>query len=204
MDWFMSKSVLLIWVKSGQEQHMISSKIPFFIAVLIGFILSGCAQSQLDNESEMTVLGVLYPIQQMPDFGKTSDSSEKQKSVSSVPQIDRREDSSHYERNDKMVNFESPRGAIDLVPENVSGVWNLSIGHKSCKIATPQTKFGQGYRATPLRCSGIISQINSWAINGKKMSFYDESGRVIAILYSSSLDRLEGYASNKESIILSR
>ena len=45
-----------------------------------------------------------------------------------------------------------PAGAPDLTASSVAGVWNATVSGQSCKVATPQTKFGQGYRAGPLRC----------------------------------------------------
>ncbi len=54
-----------------------------------------------------------------------------------------------------------PASAPDLTPGSVAGVWNASLGGQSCKIATPQTKYGQGYRAGPLRCPGELGNLAS-------------------------------------------
>ena len=45
-----------------------------------------------------------------------------------------------------------PANAPDLTPSSIGGVWTVSVSGQSCKIATSQTKYGQGFRAGPLRC----------------------------------------------------
>ena len=45
---------------------------------------------------------------------------------------------------------EPPAAAPDLTAGSVAGVWNASVSGQTCKVATPQTKFGAGFRAGPL------------------------------------------------------
>src|SRR5262245_63673345 len=42
---------------------------------------------------------------------------------------------------------EPPSNASDVTVASVAGVWNATVQGQSCKIATPQTKFGAGFRA---------------------------------------------------------
>jgi hypothetical protein len=88
-----------------------------------------------------------------------------------------------------------PASAPDLTPGSVAGVWNASLGGQSCKIATPQTKYGQGYRAGPLRCPGELGNLASWAVNGKQLVLYDANGGTVASLYSSGQSRFDGQTS---------
>lgn len=97
-----------------------------------------------------------------------------------------------------------PETAPTLTAGSVAGVWNASLGGQSCKIATPQTKFGQGYRAGPLRCPGELASLASWAVNGKQLVLYDGSGSTVASLYSSGASRFDGQTSGGQSISLSR
>ncbi|MBS3647947.1 protease inhibitor Inh/omp19 family protein [Pseudaminobacter sp. 19-2017] len=97
-----------------------------------------------------------------------------------------------------------PAGAPDLTPSSVGGVWTVSVSGQSCKIATSQTKYGQGYRAGPLRCPAPVDGVKSWAVAGKQLSLYDENGGVMARLYSSGPEKFDGQTESGVPISLSR
>ena len=97
-----------------------------------------------------------------------------------------------------------PATAPDLTPGSVAGVWNASLSGQSCKIATPQTKYGQGYRAGPLRCPGELANLASWAVNGKQLVLYDANGGTVASLYSSGPSRFDGQTTGGQALSLSR
>ena len=86
----------------------------------------------------------------------------------------------------------------------MAGVWNATVSGQSCKVATPQTKFGAGYRAGPLRCPAPVDGVKSWNVAGKQLSLYDESGSVLARLYSSGEGKFDGQTSTGLPISLSR
>ena len=75
---------------------------------------------------------------------------------------------------------------------------------QSCKVATPQTKFGAGYRAGPLHCPAPIDGIKSWNVAGKQLTLYDENGGTLARLYSSGGEKFDGQTSNGLPISLTR
>ena len=50
---------------------------------------------------------------------------------------------------------------------------------QSCKVATPQTKFGAGFRAGPLRCPAPLDGVKSWNVAGKQLALYDADGGVL-------------------------
>lgn len=97
-----------------------------------------------------------------------------------------------------------PAGASDLTAASVAGVWNASVSGQSCKVATPQTKFGSGYRAGPLHCPAPIDGIKSWSVAGKQLTLYDENGGTLARLYSSGGEKFDGQTSNGLPISLTR
>lgn len=99
---------------------------------------------------------------------------------------------------------EPPATAADLTTANVAGVWTATVSGQSCKVATPQTKFGAGYRAGPLRCPAPLDGVKSWNVSGKQLSLYDESGGVLARLYSSGGEKFDGQTSGGVPISLSR
>ncbi|WP_455479398.1 AprI/Inh family metalloprotease inhibitor [Bartonella sp. B23] len=178
------------------------SKISFFVALLTATLLSGCSILRSDSNDSGNKSEVFYPFQQI--------STEVMSNVSSSRSLASEEaDSTMYDKGDsqsdgRMVGLELPGTAIDLFPAGIAGVWNLSVGGKVCRIATPQTKFGQGFRAGPLQCPGIVSQVNSWAVKGKRLYFYNNSGHVIIALYSSNADRFEGRTLDGHPVVLSR
>lgn len=94
--------------------------------------------------------------------------------------------------------------APDLTATSVAGVWSATVSGQSCKVATPQTKFGQGFRAGPLRCPAPVDGVKSWNVAGKQLTLYDESGSPLARLYSSGAGRFDGQTSNGLPISLSR
>ncbi|PWJ74819.1 protease inhibitor Inh [Pseudaminobacter salicylatoxidans] len=95
-------------------------------------------------------------------------------------------------------------GAPDLTAGSVAGVWNVNISGQSCRVATPQTKFGQGYRAGPLRCPAPVDGVKSWNVAGKQLTLYDENGGTLARLYSSGPEKFDGQTESGLPISLSR
>ncbi len=97
-----------------------------------------------------------------------------------------------------------PAGAADLTVGSVAGVWSVNVAGQSCRVATPQTKFGQGYRAGPLGCPAPMDGVKSWNVAGKQLSLYDQSGNPLARLYSSGAERFDGQTTSGQPISLSR
>lgn len=102
------------------------------------------------------------------------------------------------------ANAQPPAGAPDLTAGSVAGVWNATVSGQGCKIATPQTKFGQGYRAGPLRCPAPLDGVKSWNVAGKQLTLYDESGAALARLYSSGGEKFDGQTESGLPISLTR
>ena len=96
------------------------------------------------------------------------------------------------------------QNAADISAGSVAGVWNASVSGQSCRVATPQTRFGQGFRAGPLRCPAPLDGVKSWNVSGKQLALYDEGGNVLARLYSSSGNRFDGQTSSGQPVSLSR
>lgn len=96
------------------------------------------------------------------------------------------------------------QSAPEITAGSVAGVWNASVGGQSCRVATPQTRFGQGYRAGPLRCPAPLDGVKSWNVEGKQLALYDDNGNVLARLYSSGGERFDGQTSSGQPVSLSR
>lgn len=94
--------------------------------------------------------------------------------------------------------------APDVTVGSVAGVWSVSTGGGSCKVATPQTKYGQGFRAGPLKCPGDMANVKSWNVAGKQLVFYDEAGGKVATLYQSSPGKFDGQTTGGSAVSLTR
>ncbi len=191
-----------LFIVVGESTDMSFSKNSFFVAMSTVMLLGGCSTTRFDNNDNNNALEVFYPYQQMTTL-EVSNLSSASSSISEAA------NASMYEKGDsqsdgRMASLELPSNATDLFPASIAGVWKLSIEGKVCRIATPQTKFGQGYRAGPLHCPGIASQVRSWAVKGKRLYFYNNYGRVIITLYSSNIDRFEGRTLDDHPVVLRR
>jgi Protease inhibitor Inh len=91
----------------------------------------------------------------------------------------------------------------DLTVGGVAGVWGVNVAGQNCKIATPQTKYGQGFRAGPLKCPGEMANVKSWNVAGKQLTLYDESGSPVARLYGAG-GGFSGQTSGGSAISLTR
>jgi Protease inhibitor Inh len=91
----------------------------------------------------------------------------------------------------------------DLTVGGIAGVWNVNVAGQSCKVATPQTKFGQGFRAGPLKCPGEMANVKSWNVAGKQLTLYDEGGTAVAKLYGAG-GAYSGQTSGGSAISLTR
>lgn len=96
-----------------------------------------------------------------------------------------------------------PQNAPEVTAGSVAGVWNATVAGQGCRIATPQTRFGEGFRAGPLRCPAPLDQVKSWNVSGSQLTLFDESGSALARLYSSD-GRFEGQTSSGQSVSLAR
>lgn len=92
----------------------------------------------------------------------------------------------------------------DVTIGGVAGVWSVSTGGQSCKVATPQTKYGQGFRAGPLKCPGDMGNVKSWNVAGKQLVFYDENGGKLATLYQTAPGKFDGQTIGGSPVSLTR
>ena len=90
-----------------------------------------------------------------------------------------------------------------LSTRSIIGVWRVSSENKSCQLATPQTKLGRAYRATPIGCFGPIATIRSWNVSGQFLNFYDKTGKIVIAL-TPSLGTFVGKTESNNMVILSR
>ncbi|MDQ2632349.1 MAG: protease inhibitor Inh/omp19 family protein [Pseudomonadota bacterium] len=92
----------------------------------------------------------------------------------------------------------------DITTGSVVGAWNASVSGQSCQLITSLTKLGPNNRAASRGCAAPVNGVKSWNVAGKQLSLYDETGSVLARLYSSGAEKFDGQTSTGLPISLSR
>jgi hypothetical protein len=169
-----------------------------FFALSMAVLLGGCASQRmgsLDQQQQPAPLPAAPAGQiaqdQLPPPPKPADSSQFPTAPGAGAAA-------------PMDTASAEAGASDITAGGVAGVWNASVGGQTCRIATPQTKFGQGFRAGPLRCPAPLDGVKSWAVNGKQLALYDQNGTVLARLYASGTEKFAGQTETGQPIALTR
>ncbi|APX70948.1 MULTISPECIES: protease inhibitor Inh/omp19 family protein [unclassified Brucella] len=174
------------------------SKASLLSLAAAGIVLAGCQSSRLGNLDNVSPPPPPSPVNAVPTGTVQKGNLDSPTQFPNAPTTDMNAQSG------TQVASLPPASAPDLTPGAVAGVWNASLGGQSCKIATPQTKYGQGYRAGPLRCPGELANLASWAVNGKQLVLYDANGGTVASLYSSGQSRFDGQTTSGQAVSLSR
>jgi hypothetical protein len=174
-------------------------KVNLLAVAAVGMVLAGCQSSRLDSMDRVTPAPA--PLQPAPSGAVSQSQLPPPGGANQFPTAPT---TATTAPGNTQVAALPPENAPDLTAGSVAGVWNASMGGQSCKIATPQTKFGQGYRAGPLRCPGELANLSSWAVSGKQLVLYDAAGGTVARLYSSGQSKFDGQTSGGQNLSLSR
>lgn len=95
-------------------------------------------------------------------------------------------------------------GGAAVSAGSVAGVWSASVAGQSCRIATPQTRFGEGFRAGPLRCPAPLDGVRSWNVAGSTLTLYDANGGSLANLSSAGSGSFNGQTATGQPVSLTR
>jgi len=126
-------------------------------------------------------------------------------SQSQLPPADGAYETGQYPvEGEQVAALETPGNAMEVSAGSIAGVWQASVDGMPCQIATPMTKFGQGYRAGPMRCPAALAQVNMWNVQGRELIFYNREGTPQATLYSTNGTSFIGRSLNGAQITLTR
>lgn len=180
---------------------MTFSKTGVVAVSLAALLAAGCSSTRFSSMNEQPA-----PLQAAPS-GSVTGSSTLPPPATPGPQT--RADPAAFPEapggSTQVASLPGPEAAAPAITTaNVAGVWNASVSGQSCRVATPQTKFGAGYRAGPLRCPAPIDGVKSWNVSGNQLSLYDEAGSVLARLQSSGEGKFDGQTATGLPISLSR
>lgn len=178
---------------------MTYSKSSLIIFASAAILLSGCTTSRFENNNVDNYPPAAIPRAPMSGSVEQSDLPP----TGDYPNMPNNSALSNGAQSQVAI-ATAPANASDLTPASVAGVWTATVGGMKCRIATPQTKYGQGYRAGVLQCPAAFSNVNSWAVSGKQLNFYDSAGNAVASLYSSNPSRFEGRTTSGLPVVLSR
>lgn len=103
----------------------------------------------------------------------------------------------------QMASLPPAGGGAPVTASGVAGVWNASVAGQSCRIATPQTRFGEGFRAGPLRCPAPLDGVRSWNVSGSTLTLYDANGSALANL-SGGGGNFSGQTTSGQPVSLTR
>ncbi|MCO4317376.1 protease inhibitor Inh/omp19 family protein [Phyllobacterium sp. 21LDTY02-6] len=176
-------------------------KVNLLAIAAVGVVLAGCQSSRVDDSQGMP--SAPAPLQPAPSGSVSQSQLPPPGQFPTAPTTGAAAAPGGAQPGTQVAAL-PPENAPDITASSVAGVWNASMGGQSCKIATPQTKFGQGYRAGPLRCPGELANLSSWSVSGKQLVLYDAAGGTVARLYSSGGSRFDGQTSGGQNLSLSR
>jgi len=103
-----------------------------------------------------------------------------------------------------MGNVAAPAGAMALSNAGLVGSWKANEGGVQCDMFLTLTNLGEGLRGGTRGCTGGLSTMKSWGINGDQLVLNDANGYAIARLYKTGESRLEGTSSSGQQVVLSR
>lgn len=101
-----------------------------------------------------------------------------------------------------------PQAAATSAPEvsknGLLGSWNVASGGTNCQMFLTLTEYGDSSRGGTRGCSNELANMRAWDVSGNRVLIFDDGGNVIAQLYSSGNERLDGQTTGGASVTLSR
>lgn len=179
---------------------MVVSKTGLVAVSLAALLAAGCSSTRFSSMNEQPA-----PLQPAPS-GKVTASTSLPPPVS--PGAAAATDPAGFpaapDTSTQMAAADPAATAPDLTTGNVVGAWNASVAGQSCQLITSLTKLGSNNRAASRACAAPVNGVKSWNVSGKQLSLYDETGSVVARLYSSGPEKFDGQTSTGLPISLSR
>lgn len=180
---------------------MVVSKTGLVAVSLAALLAAGCSSTRFSSMNEQPA-----PLQPAPSGNVTSSTSLPPPAApgAAATPTDPASFPAAPGTSTQMAAADPAATAPDLTTGNVVGAWNASVSGQSCQLITSLTKLGSNNRAASRACAAPVSGVKSWNVSGKQLSLYDESGSVVARLYSSGAEKFDGQTSTGVPISLSR
>lgn len=177
---------------------MAFSKIGLVAVSLAALLAAGCSSTRFSSMNQQP-----EPLQAAPSGSVTSSTTLPPPAAAGTATAD---PSSFPEApgSTQVAAVDPAATAPDITTGNVVGAWNASVSGQSCQLITSLTKLGSNNRAASRACAAPVNGVKAWNVAGKQLSLYDESGSVVATLYSSGPEKFDGQTSTGLPISLSR
>lgn len=176
---------------------MVVSKTGLVAVSLAALLAAGCSSTRFSSMNEQPA-----PLQAAPSGNVTSSTSLPPPAAPGT--ADPAGFPAAPEASTQMAAVDPAATAPDLTTGTVVGAWNASVSGQSCQLITSLTKLGSNNRAASRGCATPVNGVKSWNVAGKQLSLYDETGSVVARLYSSGAEKFDGQTSTGLPISLSR
>ncbi|CAN7325381.1 protease inhibitor Inh/omp19 family protein [Rhizobium sp. LjRoot30] len=94
--------------------------------------------------------------------------------------------------------------ALDVKKEGMVGNWKVNTSGVTCDMFLTLTNLGSGSRGGTRGCSGELTTMGSWEVDGKQVMLKDRSGNPLGRLYKTADTRFDGTTNSGQPISLSR
>ena len=178
---------------------MAFSKTGLVAVSLAALLAAGCSSTRFSSMNEQPA-----PLQPAPSGNVTSSTTLPPPAAPGTTPTDPAGFPEAPGGGTQMAAVDPATTAPDITTGSVVGAWNASVSGQSCQLITSLTKLGSNNRAASRACAAPVDGVKSWNVAGKQLSLYDDTGSVVARLYSSGPEKFDGQTSTGLPISLSR
>lgn len=169
-------------------------------AVSVALLLAGCASDRMDDIDT----GVKpQPLEAQPvqpvESNSLPDPSTDTAQFPQKPVVD-----PALGQNQTTTNPQIAANAMDVKKEQMVGGWKVNAGGGNCDMFLTLTNLGSGSRGGTRGCSGELSGMGSWEVDGKQVVLKDRDGNALARLFKSAENRFDGTLTSGQPVSLSR
>jgi hypothetical protein len=166
--------------------------------VAAGLVLSGCASDRMETEDTTFKPAPLEAQPVAPvEAGQLPDPTTDTAQFPTKPVVD-----------PNLGQATNPDVAavngLDVKKETMVGGWKVNAGGANCDMFLTLTNLGSGSRGGTRGCSGELSNMGSWEVNGKQVVLKDRAGNTLAQLYKTAENRFDGSLNSGQPLSLSR
>jgi hypothetical protein len=187
------------WSAAPTEVEMAFSKTGLAAVSLMAVLAAGCSStrfSSMDTRAE--------PLEAAPAGSVTASTLPPPVTPGSTSATDPASFPEAPGASTDVASITPDAATPDLTTGSVVGAWKASVSGQNCQMITSLTKLGPNNRAASRGCAAPVAGVKSWNVAGKQLSLYDESGGVVARLYSSGPAKFDGQTSTGLPISLTR
>jgi hypothetical protein len=169
-----------------------------FAAASVALVLAGCASDRMDDiDTGMRPQPLeAQPVQKV----ETNNLPDPSTNTSQFPQKPVVDPALGQNQN----NIQVAANAQDVKKEQMVGGWKVNAGGGNCDMFLTLTNLGSGSRGGTRGCTGDLTNMGSWEVDGKQVVLKDRNGNPLARLYKTADNRFDGALNSGQPVSLSR